>query len=581
MTAPTPPPDPTAALLRVYTDAEHELLATLAREVGKNLVDPTDHRAEYIARVRKAAARVVAGLEHGNRARVAAVVAKAAQSGDLVAARQLANATGRRRPANEEPVNMAALDELAAAVADSLSDAHRAILRTTPDIYRDVMGRATVGLTLGTSTQRQAAQRAMWEWSRRGVTGFTDRSGRRWELSSYAEMATRTAGQRAHIDAQLATFTAAGHDLVMVSDHAEECSLCRPFEGEILSISGAGGHTSVAAARLAGLFHPNCRHALSVWLEGFSRRPTGPGTGPDPEGDAARQRQRAIERQIRSWKRARTAALDPAGERYAAAKVRAWQAEMREHLDQNPTLKRLSHRESPGAGQTPTEATYRDNPNGPFPDRALRPTEMSDEQLDDELAKSLELDDDLARFDELTAEADRRDAQKHADEERRAAARQRAATRRQRAEDERITAYERLIDEGVEDEDAIAQVYGIDPAEQRRRAAIAQLRGDGYTGKGFAELSSASYNDRVYRSFVQAEEATNGHMLNPAGRRAGIDPRSLFVGTEARARKYASPELLEWWDEHGRPTLAEHRAELLGETGAAGAMRSQRGDFLA
>jgi hypothetical protein len=574
-----PQPDPTAALLRVYADAEHELLATLAREVTKNLANPTDHRTAYIARIRKAAARVAAGLEHGSRARVAAVVTKAATGGQTVAARNLAAATGRRRPANEEPVNMAAVDQLAAAVADTLTDAHRAIVRTVPDVYRDVMTRATVGLTLGTQTQRQAAQRAMWEWSNRGVTGFTDRSGRRWELSSYAEMATRTAGQRAHIDAQIGVFTASGHDLVMVSDHTEECSLCRPFEGEVLSISGAAGHTSVAAARLAGLFHPNCRHALSVWLEGISRRPTGPGTGPDPDGDKARQRQRAIERQIRSWKRAQTAALDPAGQRYAAAKVRAWQAEMRTHLEQNPDLKRLSHRESPGAGQTPTSATFRDNPDGPFPERGLRPAEMSDEQLDDELAKALELDDDLARFDVLTAEADRRDEQKAADEARRAIARERAGARRQRAADEQIAAYEKLLDEGVEDEDAIARVYGIEPAEQRRRAAIAQLRGDGYAGKGFAELASASYRDRIYRAFVQAEDATNGYLLNKAGQRAGIDPRSLFTGNEARARRYASPELLEWWDQNGRPTLAEHRAELLGETGAAGALRSQRGDF--
>lgn len=580
MTEPTrPPADPTAELLRVYTDAEHELLTTLAREVTKNLANPTDHRAAYIARVQKAAARVAAGLEHGSRERVAAVVAKAAQAGRTVAAKQLAVATGRRRPAHEEPVNMAALDQLAAAVADTLTDAHKAILRTAPDVFRDVMARATVGLTLGTQTQRQAAQRAMWEWSNRGVTGFTDRSGRRWELSSYAEMATRTAGQRAAIDAQVATFVANGHDLVMVSDHAEECSLCRPFEGKVLSISGAAGHTSLAAARIAGLFHPNCRHALSVWLPGISTPPSGPGTGPDPAGDKARQRQRAIERQIRSWKRAQTAALDGPSRKYAAAKVRAWQQEMRTHLDQHPNLKRLSHRESPGAGQTPTAATFRDNPAGPFQSRGLRPAEMTDDQLDNELAASLELDDDLARFDLLTAEADRRDAERHAADARRADARRRAEVRRQRAEDERISRYEQLIDAGVDDEDAIAQVYGIEPAEQRRRAAIAQLRADGYTGKGFAEMSAASYRDRIYRAYSDAEDATNGYLLNPAGRRAGIDPHSLFTGPETRARKYASPELLEWWDQHGRPTLAEHRAELLGDSVSAGRLRNQRGDF--
>jgi hypothetical protein len=581
VTTPTPPPaDPAARLLRVYSDAEHELLSTLAREVDKQLADPTDHRAEYINRVKATAARVVAGLEHGNRARVAAIVAKADAAGRTVAARQLAVATGRRRPAHEEPLNLGAVDQLAAAVADQLTDAHRSILRTVPDVYRSVIARAAVGTALGTQTRRQTAQRAMWEFTRRGVTGFTDRAGRNWELSSYAEMATRTASARAAVDAQLAALAADGHDLVIVSDHAQECSLCRPWEGRVLSISGAGGHPSVATARAAGLLHPNCRHALGLYLEGITKAPTGPGTGPDPVGDKARQRQRAIERQIREWKRRQTAALDPSTRRYAAAKVKAWQAEMRTHLDQHPTLKRLSYRESPGAGNHPTSATYRDNPAGPFPNRDLRPNELSDDQLDTALTDAIAAED-FDRLDLLEVEADRRDAQKHADAARRAGARHRAALRKERDEDAKVAEYERLLDDGVDDETAIARVYGISVEQQRRRRAIAQLREDGLRGKGFDDLSRESFRHRINADYADAEDATNGYMLNKAGARAGIDPRSLFTGPETRARKYASDELRAWWDIHGRPTLEEHRAELLGETGAAGRLRSARGDFLA
>ena len=45
-------------------------------------------------------------------------------------------------------------------------------------------------------------------------------------------------------------------------------------------------------------------------------------------------------------------------------------------------------------------------------------------------------------------------------------------------------------------------------------------------------------------------------MLNKAGQRAGIDERSLFTGPESRVVKYASPELFEWFEIHGRPTRA-------------------------
>ena len=62
------------------------------------------------------------------------------------------------------------------------------------------------------------------------------------------------------------------------------------------------------------------------------------------------------------------------------------------------------------------------------------------------------------------------------------------------------------------------------------------------------------YRAEVYRQWLAAEAATNGYMLNRAGQRGGIDEHSLFVGPESRVRKYASPELIEWFESHPRPT---------------------------
>lgn len=68
------------------------------------------------------------------------------------------------------------------------------------------------------------------------------------------------------------------------------------------------------------------------------------------------------------------------------------------------------------------------------------------------------------------------------------------------------------------------------------------------------EAAEQEYRDEVYRQWRAAEAATNGYMLNRAGQRSGIDERSLFVGPESRVRKYASPELIEWFQSHPRPT---------------------------
>lgn len=67
----------------------------------------------------------------------------------------------------------------------------------------------------------------------------------------------------------------------------------------------------------------------------------------------------------------------------------------------------------------------------------------------------------------------------------------------------------------------------------------------------------AEYDDTLYAQFNAAEEATNGAMLNARGREKGIDPFTLFMGNETRARAYASEELIEHWETHPRTTFAK------------------------
>lgn len=52
-----------------------------------------------------------------------------------------------------------------------------------------------------------------------------------------------------------------------------------------------------------------------------------------------------------------------------------------------------------------------------------------------------------------------------------------------------------------------------------------------------------------HAQFQRAVAELRGELLNRRGHEAGIDPYSLFMGTTARARAYASEELWEWWQE--------------------------------
>lgn len=65
--------------------------------------------------------------------------------------------------------------------------------------------------------------------------------------------------------------------------------------------------------------------------------------------------------------------------------------------------------------------------------------------------------------------------------------------------------------------------------------------------------------------YLEGEKATRGHLLNKRGREAGIDARTLFYGPEVRVNAYASPELLEFFAQHGRLVYRDYEAAVLAE----------------
>jgi hypothetical protein len=110
-----------------------------------------------------------------------------------------------------------------------------------------------------------------------------------------------------------------------------------------------------------------------------------------------------------------------------------------------------------------------------------------------------------------------------------------------------------------------AAVYGVPVEKQRRQNAIAALRAAGYTGGDYADLTRAAYRDYIDQQMADAEQQTRGvffrGLTNPREQR---DPRLLFTGNENYARRNASDELLDYWQAHGRLTVGDFRASILG-----------------
>lgn len=261
------------------------------------------------------------------------------------------------------------LDETAyaRAAAGRTIQATRGALAMVPSLlgaaYSEAVAAGALEVLGGGATRLQASQHVLDRLLGEGIKGFQDRAGRNWSLDTYVEMAVRTTTGQAAVDGHNAQVQAAGLDLVIVSDSPRECPLCRPWERKILSLSGRVGMVveqdvatgesrtvmvagTVAEARAAGLQHPNCTHALQAYLPGVTAKPA---PQADPQGYEDKQRQRAIERSIREWKRREAIALTPDAQARARRKIRAWQAEARRHSAETGT-KRLNRREQVGRG---------------------------------------------------------------------------------------------------------------------------------------------------------------------------------------------------------------------------------------
>ncbi|MFI6371019.1 phage minor capsid protein [Streptomyces sp. NPDC050546] len=415
----------------LYAGAEERLLSIIAQQLAAGLEAPgwVEAKLAAVQQVRRASQAVVDELAKATTLEVFDAVAEAYNVGHRSAVAEVgALSDDARRLVDDRLPNAQAVDRLAQEAVDVVTATHRGILRAVVDTFRAVVSRVAATPLLGTGTRRQAVQDALRQFADAGIRAFVDKAGRRWSLPSYAEMAVRTATARAATEAHMRTLAEHGVDLVVVSNSPRECPLCRPWERTVLTIGGPSGPRTVEVehavedgrmvrvdvagsldeARARGLQHPNCRHSVSAYTPGLT---TVEDAEPDPEGYEAGQRQRAIERNIRKWKRREAVATSPAEKRAAAAKVRAWQGNMRQHLADHPDLRRLRHREQPGAGNLPEKRP----PLAPEQverarvwsgdERTLR--EMDDDQLAAALRTPL---DDRARR-RIEAEADRRDTE--------------------------------------------------------------------------------------------------------------------------------------------------------------------------
>ncbi len=332
-----------AALIALYMWAETTLLGGITSIIRRMMPGIVGQQAA--ARQVRQLGRQVAGQLEAHTPQLVDQVIRAATS------------EGAGTPPTEPPASGSGFDfrmphgERAAQairndLTSELADVRFRLTRLDDDIYKVLAPQSAIDQVLGHGLTPQAAQAQAWrEFTRRGVTGFTDKSGREWSLSSYVEMAVRTATTRAFNDSHMQVIEALGGNLVTVTDDGNPCPMCQPWENRVLAIRPDGAHATVAEATGAGLFHPNCKHHVVMVTAYTKLPPVKEWTPAMQDAYKATQKQRALERRIRQAKQQLEYASTAEGRQLARKDVRAAQAAMRAFLAEHEGLLRRSHRE--------------------------------------------------------------------------------------------------------------------------------------------------------------------------------------------------------------------------------------------
>lgn len=320
---PTDPDELIKGVRQVYVEVELQLLALIGARLQQGIDAPS-----WATRQLASVTALRAALDRAVKA--------AGPKGDqaIIDAVRTAYSQGVAVTGGFGGVDVPALEAFIATTVgarDTLAEGSVQIVSQATKAYREVVEEAAGRALGGAMTRRESAAFSLAKFAKRGIGQFTDDAGRRWELPAYAEMTARTITGQAAVQGQVDTLQQRGLDLVMVNDAPEECKLCRPFEGKVLSLKDTkpGRHTvdgnsfvvvaTLREAKRRGLFHPNCRHRLLAFHPGRTRQPT---NTEDPEGDKLRQQQRYRERRVRQLKR-EVEALRPLGNTEALKKARA------------------------------------------------------------------------------------------------------------------------------------------------------------------------------------------------------------------------------------------------------------------
>ncbi len=175
---------------------------------------------------------------------------------------------------NKEAI-AALTDEVALAFAQSITAVSRNSRQLLSDALKQQLNFIIAQGKLEGETRKAISAGVVQNLKDNGITALQDKAGKNWQFENYARMLVRTKGAEARNQGLANRMLTSGYDLVQVSNHRTDHPACAAWEGRILSLTGnTPGYPTLQQAITAGLFHPNCEHAINVIIPGLAELTT-------------------------------------------------------------------------------------------------------------------------------------------------------------------------------------------------------------------------------------------------------------------------------------------------------------------
>ncbi len=272
-------------LIKIFKQAETELVREIYRQQTRGFVDY--HTTAQLKRIQE----ILKSMQTKSFKYIPKMIVEQFYIGKRIGAKQgYANAQSiisdigmreiqelvRQMETRVTAMSLTAQSEIINLINDAI-----VIGRMNDDTYRRAGIRGVIkSKAIGGST-RKAREYIVDYLKEHGITGFRDKTGKRWRLGTYANMVVRTTASQSTNLGAIERIVEEGGDLVKMSHHYGSCPICAPLQDRVYSISGKNPNYPPLAWAFSKIdkngsdtldnswltIHPNCRHTFYKWTE--------------------------------------------------------------------------------------------------------------------------------------------------------------------------------------------------------------------------------------------------------------------------------------------------------------------------